>query len=103
MVNTSLVLGLYPADEEEYEKLMKLYSLFDEVKELGYPLTPHITLAYYNVNGFSVESARKLEKVIADLSECELEVVLDVKELYYQKFRSMNDYINIFSMSDGRE
>ena len=103
MVNTSLVLGLYPADEEEYEKLMKLYSLFDEVKELGYPLTPHITLAYYNVNGFSVESARKLEKVIADLNECELEAVLDVKELYYQKFRSMNDYINIFSMSDGRE
>ena len=103
MVNTSLVLGLYPVDEEEYEKLMKLYFFFDEVKELGYPLTPHITLAYYNVNGFSVESARKLEKVVADLNECELEVELNVKELYYQKFRSMNDYINIFSMSDGRE
>jgi len=103
MVNTSLVMGLYPVNEEEYEKLMKLYFLFDEVKELGYPLTPHITLAYYNVNGFSVESARKLEKVVADLNECELEVELDVKELYYQKFRSMNDYINIFSMSDGRE
>jgi len=102
MVNTSLVLGLYPVDEEEYEKLIKLYFLFDEVKELGYPLTPHITLAYYNANGFSVESARKLEKVVADLNECELEIELDVKELYYQKFRSMNEYINIFSMSDGR-
>ena len=103
MVNTSLVLGLYPVDEEEYEKLMKLYFLFDEVKELGYPLTPHITLAYYNVNGFSAESARELEKVVAELNDCELEIELDVKELYYQKFRSMNDYINIFSMSDGRE
>lgn len=98
MVNTSLVLGLYPVNEKEYEKLMKLYVLFNEVKELSYPLTPHITLAYYNVNGFSVESARKLEVVVAELNDCELEVELDVKDLYYQKFRSMNDYINIINL-----
>lgn len=102
MVNTSLVLGLYPADEEEYDKLMKLYVLFNEVKELSYPLTPHVTLAYFNVNGFSAEAAAKLEKIVCELNDCELEVELDVRNLYYQKFGSMNDYINIFSLADGR-
>lgn len=102
MVNTSLVMGLYPVDEQEYEKLMKLYFLFDEVKTLSYPLTPHVTLAYYNVNGFSTESATSLEAVVRELNNCELEIELDVRNLYYQKFRSMNDYINIFSLVDGR-
>lgn len=101
MVNTSLVMGLYPANEEEYNKLMDLYYLFDDVKKLGYPLTPHITLGYYNVDGFSVESARKLENIVKELNakEMEIEIELDTKELFYQKFVSMNDYINIFSMA----
>lgn len=98
MVNTSLVMGLYPTDEEEYTKLMDLYYLFDDVKKLGYPLTPHITLGYYNVKGFSTESARKLENIVKELNanEMEIEIELDTKELFYQKFISMNDYINIF-------
>ncbi|MBQ8538572.1 MAG: hypothetical protein IJ433_02870 [Ruminococcus sp.] len=101
MVNTSLVLGLYPASEEEYNKLMSLYYLFDDVKKLNYPLTPHITLSYYNVNGFSVESARKLESIVKELNatEMEIEIELYTKELFYQKFVSMNDYINIMSMA----
>ncbi len=101
MVNTSLVLGLYPINEEEYNKLMELYYLFDDVKKLGYPLTPHITLGYYNINGFSVESARKLENIVKELNrnEMEIEIELDTKELFYQKFLSMNEYINIFSLA----
>ncbi len=101
MVNTSLVMGLYPADEEEYTKLMNLYYLFDDVKKLGYPLTPHITLGYYNVKGFSADSARKLENIVKELNanEMEIEIKLDTKELFYQKFISMNDYINIFCVA----
>lgn len=98
MVNTSLVLGLYPVDEEEYTKLMELYTLFDEVKELDYPFTPHITLAYYNVNGFDVVATKKLEAVVRELNNCEMEIELDVNNLYYQKFRSMNDYINVLNL-----
>lgn len=100
MVNTSLVLGLYPADEKEHEKLMTLYEIFNEVKKLPYPLTPHITLAYYNVHGFCDASARKLEKIVYQLNsdelENEIEIVLETKELYYQYFDSMNHYTNLF-------
>ena len=94
MVNTSLVLGLYPVNEEEYNKLMELYYLFDDVKKVVYPLTPHITLGYYNINGFSVESARKLENIVQELNANVMEIELDTKELFYQKFVSMNEYIN---------
>lgn len=103
MVNTSLVLGLYPADEEEYNKLMELYYLFDDVKKLNYPLTPHITLGYYNINGFDTKSARKLENIVQELNtnEMEIEIELDTKQLFYQKFVSMNDYINVVNMCRG--
>lgn len=98
MVNTSLVLGLYPADEEEYTKLTKLYRMFDEVRQLPYPLTPHITLAYYSVFGFDAASAKKLEHIVWELNEQDMEIHLDVNELYYQKFLSMNEYINIVNL-----
>lgn len=96
MVNTSLVLGLYPTDEKEYEKLMTLYELFDEVKVLGYPFTPHITLAYYRAKGFEETAARKLEQVVKEMNEQQAwEIELDVRELYYQKFVSMNEYFEV--------
>ena len=100
MVGTSLVLGLYPADEEEYNRLMELYYLFDDVKKLNYPLTPHITLGYYNINGFDTTSARSLENIVNELNstEMDIELELDTKQLFYQKFVSMNDYINVVNM-----
>lgn len=107
MVNTSLVLGLYPADEMEYEKLMRLYEVFHEVKELPYPLTPHITLAYYNVHGFNEAAARKLEELVGQLNGAELknemEVLVKAKDLYYQTFDSMNRYTNILPVCEKSE
>lgn len=98
MVDTSLVLGLYPADENEYRKIMELYDVFDKVKKLSYPFTPHITLAYYNVNGFDIQSARKLEYIVSQLNNNEIEIELDINNLYYQKFKSMNEYIDIINL-----
>lgn len=98
MVNTSLVLGLYPADENEYHRLMELYFIFDKVKKLSYPLTPHITLAYYNVNGFDIQAARTIEETINELNNNEIEINLKINNLYYQKFKSMNEYIDIINL-----
>lgn len=99
MVGTSLVMGLYPVDEGQYQKLMELYELFNDIKPLSYPLTPHITLGYYNVHGFHPKSARKLEHVVRELNYREaIEIELEIENLYYQKFKSMNDYRNIINM-----
>lgn len=96
MVNTSLVLGVYPASEADYRRLADLYCIFDEVKKLDYPFTPHITLAYYNVNGFDTRSAEILENTVNRLNENQLEFELD--DLYYQKFKSMNGYADIIKL-----
>lgn len=92
MVNASLVLGLIPKDENEYAKLIKLYYLINDVRELPYPLTPHITLAYFSRNGFSQHKARELETIINELNKTKLPVRLDTKNLVYQRFTSMNNY-----------
>ena len=47
MVSKSLVLMLRPHTEEDYQLLMELYRRFDDIQSLPYPLTPHITLAYF--------------------------------------------------------
>lgn len=99
MVDTSLVLGLYPADEDEYRKLMELYRICDDIIKLNYPFTPHITLAYYNVNGFDLQASRLLENAVNQLNDREFfEIELNVSSLYYQKFKSMNHYVNIINL-----
>lgn len=101
MVDTSLVLGLYPADADGYDRLMELYSIFDNIKQLDYPYTPHITLAYYNVNGFDLHAAMRLQNTVNQLNKNKIEIELSVNNLFYQKFNSMNDYIDI--LNPGRE
>lgn len=97
MVNTSLVLGLKPINNAEYIKLIKLYSYVDDIKALPYPFTPHITLAYYSYNGFSVDSKRQLETVVNSINKNKLIIELDIDKLFYQKFINMNEYINVFN------
>ena len=97
MVNTSLVLGLYPIDEDNYRKLMQMYSILDGVKKLSYPFTPHITLAYYNFNGFDSRAADKLDNAVTRINDA-LDFNITLRDLYYQKFVSMNNYIDVFKL-----
>ncbi|MCH5269532.1 MAG: hypothetical protein J1E83_02170 [Lachnospiraceae bacterium] len=101
MCDISLVLGLYPINEQEYNALMNLYYMFDDVKKLNYPFTPHITLAYYNRNGFDIVSARKLESIVSKFNKNQMEIELDVNNLFYQRFTNMNDYTNILCLGNN--
>ena len=94
MVNTSIVLGVYPNDPVEYAKLMELYQLGEQLMALPYPMTPHITLAYYRKEGFSHELVEKLKKQITALNRQPMEITLQTERLYYQHFQSMNAYQN---------
>ena len=97
MVNTSLVLGLCPATENDYNAIMELYSIIDGVKKLPYPFTPHITLAYYNANGFSASAAKSLENIVNKINS-KINMKLSLTDLYYQKFTSMNNYVDIINL-----
>ena len=101
MVNTSLVLGLVPETENDYIKLMSLYNLVDSVQKLPYPLTPHITLAYYRYNGFYGEKLHEIERVVNALNRESFDITLSTDKLYYQKFINMNEFINIIPFVKG--
>lgn len=97
MVNTSLVLGLYPVDETNHHVLTQMYSVPEGVKKLSYPLTPHITLAYYNINGFDACAAAALENIVESINDT-LDFYVTLRDLYYQKFVSMNNYFDIIKL-----
>lgn len=89
MVNTSIVLGLEPADEVSWRRLDAMYCAMDTVCPLGYALTPHITLAYYRPGIYDVQIVSRLKKA---LRLVELETVLNPQNLVLQNFCSMNHY-----------
>lgn len=99
MVNTSLVLGVYPSTRSDYDKVMELYSVIDDVKKLSYPFTPHITLAYYNVGGFDAKGAESLKKAV-EIINGKARMEFDLGKLYYQKFVSMNKYIDVIDLTE---
>ena len=102
MLDISLVLTLVPADEKEWDKLQKLYTLLDNVKICDYPfLTPHITLAYYNYNGFNASSLAKLKGIVRDLNQQSFEITLNTNKLFYQHFTDMNHYVTVYALTDN--
>lgn len=89
MVNTSVVLGLAPADGESRAALSRMYRALETVVPLGYALTPHITMAYYRPGTYT---RQQLEGLRSALQPVELEVELRMEDLVYQTFRNMNSY-----------
>ena len=98
ILNISLVLVLLPIDKNEYEKLMTIYNLIDKVQVLNYKFLPHITLGYYNINGFDIPSIINLENLVNELNQHEFEINVNAKYLFYQHFTSMNNYKKIFRL-----
>lgn len=95
MVNTSLVLGLKPKTEKDYDKLMRIYASIDSIHSLPYPFTPHITLAYYRREGFGEEQILKIQNLVNQLNQSQFSITLSTNRLYYQRFASMNDYFSV--------
>ena len=92
MVNTSIVLGLTPADEETWCRLDKMYTALESVVRLGYALTPHITMAYFKPGTWSQYDLNCLRQA---LHPVEVEVDQRMENLVYQEFMDMNHYETI--------
>lgn len=89
MVNTSIVLGLVPADEESWHRLDEMYTALESVVHLGYALTPHITVAYFKPGIWSQYDMNYLRHA---LHSVELGVEMRMEDLHYQVFQDMNHY-----------
>ena len=93
MVNTSIVLGLKPADEESWCRLDEMYTTLEDVVRLGYALTPHITMAYFLPGTYHSEQVHRLLEV---LRKVDLEIILRMEDLVLQNFWDMNHYETVF-------
>lgn len=89
MVNTSIVLGLAPADEDSWHRLDAMYTALENVVHLGYALTPHVTMGYFLPGTYSQEQIQRLSSA---LRKVDLEITLDMKNLVFQEFSDMNHY-----------
>lgn len=73
MVNTSIVLGLAPADDESRRRLSDMHARLESVTALGYALTSHITMAYFKPGTYNPEQVRglsaALKRVKLDVSD----------------------------------
>lgn len=96
MVNTSVVLGLEPADDASCRRLMELYERFQDVVRLDYPLTLHITIAYFRPGRYSDGQRQELVRMFSELNrDLDMGFSLEDERLWYQRFRDMNHYGNI--------
>lgn len=89
MVNTSIVLGLVPADEETWRRLDEMYTALESVVPLGYALTPHITMAYFKPGTYTQYDLNCLRPALHPVV---LGVELQFVNLFYQEFVNMNSY-----------
>ena len=89
MVNTSIVLGLAPVDEDSWNRLSEMYRAMENIVPLGYAMTPHITIAYLKPGNWSAYDLNFLRQALFPV---ELEVKMYTEDLHYQEFSDMNHY-----------
>lgn len=89
MVDTSIVLGLMPADPDSWHRLDEMYMALEAVKPLGYDMTPHITMAYYRPGIYDRTQMDRLRNVLQNV---DMEITLPMKALVRQNFADMNHY-----------
>lgn len=92
MVATSVVLGFEPVSEEDCAALMGLYGAIEQVVPVGYPLTPHVTLAYYRPIAGGEDMLCLLRKALAEVQGSMTPRTLTLSQPRYCAFTDMNHY-----------
>lgn len=93
MAGTSVVLGFAPEDEESCRLLMAAYALFERIRPLGYPLTPHVTLGYLCPMEYTGEDLEVLRAAVDACNALEsVRLELPLSAVKYEGFSDMSTY-----------
>ncbi len=92
MVGSSVVMGFEPAGEQDCAALMTLYGRFQQLVPLSYPLTLHVTLAYYRPGVYDDAMLDRLREVMGRVGREERMCPLETRRLHYATFGSMAYY-----------
>lgn len=93
MVNGSVALGFAPDTEADCAAIMALHARYQDVVHLSYPLTPHVTLAYYKPGCYGPEMVAALQKALDEINALPpVHLALSADTLHYRRFSDMNHY-----------
>lgn len=94
MASGSVALGFAPDTEQDCAALMGLHARYQEVVALNYPLTPHVTLAYFRPGTYGPDAVGALAAALADINALpRVRITLDTDCLHYYRFEDMNTYL----------
>ena len=94
MTNGSVALGFAPDTETDCAALMSMHADYQTVVALNYPLTPHVTLAYYKPGSYGPEEVAALAEALQEINKLpKVHVTVDAECLHYYTFEDMNTYI----------
>ena len=91
MTNGSVALGFAPDTEADCAAIMGMHARFQDVVALNYPLTPHVTLAYYRPGTHDTAALAGALREINALGK--VHIAVDANCLHYYRFTDMNTYI----------
>ena len=93
MVNGSVALGFAPDTEADCAAIMALHARYQDVVRLNYPLTPHVTLAYYKPGAYGREMVDALDEALRRINALPpVRLALPADMLHYRRFSDMNHY-----------
>lgn len=94
MVNGSVALGFAPDTEADCARIMAMHAAYQAVVALNYPLTPHVTLAYFKPGTYGPEEVARLAEALAEINALpRVHIAVDAEGLHYYTFEDMNTYI----------
>ncbi len=94
MTNGSVCLGFAPDTEEDCSRLMSMHAAYQDVVALNYPLTPHVTLAYFRPGSYGPDEVAQLAAALAEINALpKIRIEMDAHCLHYYTFQDMNTYI----------
>ncbi len=90
----SVALGFAPDTEADCACLMALHAAYQEVVPLNYPLTPHVTLAYFRPGVYDEGAVAALADALREINALPpVRFTLTADALHYYRFTDMNTYI----------
>ena len=94
MVNGSVALGFAPDTEADFAALLSMHADYQSVVALDYPLTPHVTLAYFRPGSYAPEEVAQLAEALREINALpKVRIAVDANCLHYYTFEDMNTYI----------
>ena len=94
MTNGSVALGFAPDTEADCAALMSMHADYQSVVTLDYPLTPHVTLAYFRPGSYAPAEVAQLAEAFREINALpKVHIAVNADCLYYYTFEDMNTYI----------